>query len=240
MAYSQNGFKAADYRLMARYTVPGSKVWVVIRKGDVSVVLLELMRRFNKDVQPLRQIDIGGYNPRSVIGGRSLSNHASGTAVDLRWRDHPLGVRNTFTDKQEREIRKILSYMDGVVRWGGNYQGRKDEMHFEINASLARVSDLADKIRHDKLQPSSRPVPPVTMPRVLHKGVTNNEEVKYLQRNMNDIFPAYRSTPLTVDGDYGPKTESAVKEFQLRTGLKVDGMVGVKTRAMLKRYHVLP
>ena len=34
---------------------------------------------------------------------------------------------------------------------------------------------------------------------------------------------------LKIDGDFGPATDYAVKEFQIRKNLKVDGIVGKKT-----------
>ena len=36
---------------------------------------------------------------------------------------------------------------------------------------------------------------------------------------------------ITVDGDFGPKTETAVKDYQTQNGLKPDGIVGSKTWA---------
>ncbi len=35
--------------------------------------------------------------------------------------------------------------------------------------------------------------------------------------------------PVAIDGDYGPATESAVRQFQEKKGLNIDGMVFVKT-----------
>lgn len=54
--------------------------------------------------------------------------------------------------------------------------------------------------------------------KILKKG-DKGEEVKTLQRLLK----------VTVDGDFGPKTEAAVKQFQKEKGLDVDGIVGPKT-----------
>lgn len=39
-----------------------------------------------------------------------------------------------------------------------------------------------------------------------------------------------------VDGDIGPKTKQAIRDFQYKNGLKVDGKVGPKTWARLAQY----
>lgn len=236
MYYSQNGYLAKDASLIASYTVAGTNVRVNLRRGDVSVVLLYLMAQFDKHVQPLRQKDTGGYNPRSIIGAgsRKVSNHASGTAVDLRWNDHPLGAYGTFSNSQVKAIRTILKSLDGVVRWGHDYSGRKDEMHFEINAPLCKVTAVADKIRNGGKKPAeSKPVSVSTVD--LKKG-SRGPVVKHLQNRLNHVFPAY--SRLQEDGDYGPKTEAVIKEFQRRTRLQADGVVGPRTKAVLKRYGI--
>jgi peptidoglycan hydrolase-like protein with peptidoglycan-binding domain len=46
---------------------------------------------------------------------------------------------------------------------------------------------------------------------------------------------------VTVDSDFGPETESAVRASQRRTpGLKVDGIVGPLTAATLRLQVLLP
>ncbi|MFD9729446.1 peptidoglycan-binding protein [Streptomyces sp. NPDC059072] len=60
----------------------------------------------------------------------------------------------------------------------------------------------------------------------LAKKGSVSEGIKNIQRILNDLgwTPA-----LVVDGNFGPKTESAVKWFQWTNGLVADGIVGNKT-----------
>lgn len=61
------------------------------------------------------------------------------------------------------------------------------------------------------------------------KGDTGTQ-VKYLQKFLN----WYGDYGLTVDGDFGAKTDVAVEKFQKATGLKVDGLFGSKCLAKAK------
>lgn len=239
MAYSQNGYAAQNARLIAQYTVPGTSIKANLRKGDVSVVLLYLMGRYHREVEPLRAKDTGSYNPRSIIGGRTLSNHASGTAVDLRWNDHGLGRRGTFSNAQVTSIQRILTDLNGIVRWGGNYKGRADEMHFEIIGNPAQVKAVADKIRagtllHSK-PPTKKPQPKPNDAGTLEKG-DSGATVKQLQRDLNRVFRSY--SKLAPDGKFGPATERVVKEFQRRVNIEDDGVVGPTTKRKLRVYGI--
>lgn len=59
----------------------------------------------------------------------------------------------------------------------------------------------------------------------------SGEEVQNTQAAINAIS---KST-LKEDGEFGPKTDRAVKKFQQVAGLTVDGIVGPKTAASLRR-----
>lgn len=143
MAVSQNGWpasaKVGDF-------VPFAWVTGRVRPGDTYTVLNYLARRFNAEVEGIEAWQSWGWNYRDVRGAASLSNHASGTAVDFNATRHPLSRRGTFSPSQVAAIRRILAALNGVVRWGGDYTGRADEMHFEINASSARVAAVARAI----------------------------------------------------------------------------------------------
>jgi hypothetical protein len=73
-----------------------------------------------------------------------LSNHASGTAVDLNARLHPLGKRGTFPAEKVPMIR-ALAKKYGLF-WGGDYKNRADEQHFEINVKPKRVLKLIEAL----------------------------------------------------------------------------------------------
>lgn len=151
MATSQNGWTvlrfSGDPRMRDFPWVSGK-----VRRGNVYTVMDYLARRFDDAVEEIHEWKSWGYAYRAIRGQSSgYSNHASATAVDFNAPDHWLGLRGTFTSAQVGEIRKILGELDGVVRWGGDYQNRADEMHFEINADAAAVRRVARKIRNGEV-----------------------------------------------------------------------------------------
>lgn len=145
---SQNGWHV--------YTSPptGRSKWITGRTapGDVNVILEYLAERFDSEVESVRQDWSWGWAFRAIRGQTSgFSNHASGTAIDLNAPAHPLGKAGTFSGRQREAIHTILHDLDGTVRWGGDYSGRKDEMHFEIDAGEAKVRAIADRIRRGQI-----------------------------------------------------------------------------------------
>lgn len=72
--------------------------------------------------------------------------------------------------------------------------------------------------------PSGGPTTPVTRPQI-RRGSTG-EHVTYFQQRLTAL--GYR---LTIDGIFGPGTESAARSFQRANGLTADGIVGPLTWA---------
>jgi D-alanyl-D-alanine carboxypeptidase len=143
MPVSQNGYSANDRSVIRSARIDGTDVTVAVRTGAAGDLLLHLAERWHRDVEALRGsdgvLDCWGYAERMIRGSTTtLSNHASGTALDLRARTHPLGRSGTYTAVQVAAIRRILADCRGAVRWGGDYHGRKDEMHVEVVADEAR------------------------------------------------------------------------------------------------------
>lgn len=162
MATSANGWSANDRSVIASYTVPGTTLRIALRKGDCSVILLEYLRRYHIEVESLYHDpqDLWGYAERTIRGSSStLSNHASGTAVDARAVKHGLGMTGTFTRDQEEALDRLLADFRGVLRHGKDFVGRKDPMHCEVVGSRTQVKALAEDIRRGQGRPSIPTIP---------------------------------------------------------------------------------
>lgn len=155
MSTSQNGWLAlaSDSPLLYTWNLPGSETRLRLRNGSAGFLLVHNLVFFDRRVEGIDDnyndgdLDDWGYAFRSVRGySTTLSNHSSGTALDANATDHPLGVDGTFSVDQERLIRRRLKRYDGAIRWGGDYHGRQDEMHFEIDASLPYCERVAREL----------------------------------------------------------------------------------------------
>ncbi|MGH3762821.1 M15 family metallopeptidase, partial [Actinophytocola sp.] len=148
---SQNGWPVNPPR--GTRTIPGTDTQVNVADGPGGDVLMHVLGQVHSRVENIDmnseagEHDDWGYAERNVRGGGDISNHASGTAVDVNATRHPLGARETFTPAQVQEIHTILGEVDDVVRWGGDYTGRRDEMHFEIVGTPEEVARVAERLR---------------------------------------------------------------------------------------------
>jgi hypothetical protein len=133
---SQNGWPASPNKALLN-VVP---LEVRVQRGMVSVPLRaevhgpfrRIIEFWDSAIEPVNPGDgPHGHAWRSIRGGDQLSNHASGTAIDLNSTRHPQYRQNTVTTSQARMIREMAKNLG--LRWGGDYRSDKvDEMHFEI------------------------------------------------------------------------------------------------------------
>lgn len=117
--------------------------------SDSAIILAHLALRFAERIErPSKTFDWWGWAYRDIRGSSQVSNHASATAVDLNATQHPLGDSGTFTAKQVKQIRRDLRKVyKGTIRWGGDYNGRKDEMHFEMQPDQRKAAKVAKRLR---------------------------------------------------------------------------------------------
>ena len=110
---------------------------------SVGPLLAAFASEFHTLIEPLDTgaLDDWGYCFRMVRGTTDkLSNHSSGTAIDLNASKHPLGKVGTFPGEKVPMIRALAKKYG--LKWGGDYKSRADEMHFEIEISPARAKAL--------------------------------------------------------------------------------------------------
>lgn len=159
-ATSQNGYSANDVTLTDVQLIPSTARKIRLRKGDAGFLLRRIGTFVDQHVENIDESvqDDWGYAERPIRGSSTeLSNHASGTALDLNATKHPLAVVGTWSAAERAAIHAHLKdYVDNgvnVIRWGDDYANRKDGMHFEIVGSPAAVARVAARLR-------GKPVPP--------------------------------------------------------------------------------
>lgn len=206
------------------FTVPGTTVKVVLR-ADVAPLLLEFARWWHENVEPIdtAPIDDWGYAARSVRASTSPSFHWAGIAMDINATRHPLGKVGTVPAAKRAAITAKAASLG--LRWGGNYTGRKDEMHAEVIVALARALELVAALQRPVTVPTypvtpgapSAPTAPTAWP-TIRRG-SKGSAVGTMQRFLG----------LVADGDFGAKTEAAVRHYQQMRGLAADGVAGPAT-----------
>lgn len=252
--YSENGWRMCDISECDTMLIPGTSLRLPFRSGAANDIMRAWLSWFNHNVESLNNpgrgfTDEGSFTNSNDVGN---SNHNSGTAADLNWSEHNFRVSysgfNSVEIAKTRQGLSLFTYKgQQVVWWGQDWNSPKDPMHFQLNLSESNSinREFADKLLDGYLGIySGTPSNPVVVVPVdygddtdLQYGSTGNA-VSVLQNGMNHLFPRYKAMPLVVDGDFGPNTAAAVKEFQSRSGLDVDGVVGPATKAELKKYGI--
>jgi hypothetical protein len=146
---SHNGWKASkDAAEIHIISVPivGTKLKVRCAKA-VAPLVAGFCKEFHDLIEPIDggALDDWGYCFRMVRGATDkLSNHSSGTAIDLNATKHPLGKKGTFPSEKVPMLR-ALAKKYGMM-WGGDFRHRSDEMHFEISITPAKAAELIERL----------------------------------------------------------------------------------------------
>ena len=147
---SQNGWiasKDASEIQIVSIPIKGTTVKVRCAKA-VAPLIAGFCSEFHELIEPIDEgsLDDWGFNFRMVRNSTDqLSNHSSGTAVDLNATQHPLGKSGTFPSEKVPMIR-ALAKKYGMM-WGGDFRRRPDEMHFEILGGASKVEALIGSMK---------------------------------------------------------------------------------------------
>ena len=113
-----------------------------------------------------------GYSCRCISGSNNPSNHSWGLAVDIN------APSNPYTSPLVTDMPGWMPdlWNEYGFRWGGDYSGSKDAMHYEFMESVQAAADYTAKARACGLGGGSAPpspeIPPlegVTMPLIVKR-----------------------------------------------------------------------
>lgn len=80
-----------------------------------------------KKVDKTGASDFGGcFNIRNIAGSNNWSNHSWACAIDLSPASNGFNMKSTLSNIV------VAAFKRQGARWGGDYKGRKDPMHFEF------------------------------------------------------------------------------------------------------------
>ena len=149
METSYNGYAASkdpkEIRIKS-YLVKGTDRKLKCAES-VGPLLAAFAAEFHELIEPIDEgtFDDWGYCYRMVRGDATkLSNHSSGTAIDLNATKHPLGKYDTFAAEKVPMIRALAKKYG--LKWGGDFKSRPDDMHFEVNVTPAKAKELINKL----------------------------------------------------------------------------------------------
>lgn len=183
--------------------------------------LLESLREALRGIYPNATLTItrhGGYRPTELnkaVGGAAGSQHRYGRAVDFRVQYNgkkvPAADLAVFTEHHMAEH----GFKGGV----GMYHATDDYIHVDVRGKNVAWYDSY----------SSAGCPGQGGRPCVYKKGTKGAGVVLIQQKLR----ALGYDVGTVDGKYGTKTASAVKDFQQKSGLKADGIYGKATNQAL-------
>lgn len=252
METSYNGWtaspRAADFGGITPLIYKGESFAPGVRSGDVHTVFSWLVLDLDAHVEPVyapgfHAADDWGYSYRQNRNANNLSCHASGTAIDYNATRHPNGKRNTFSPQQIATIRNLLKVnYRSLIRWGGDFTGTPDEMHFEVIGTPGQVATLVRDVvafgGAGGLVPNgpvaNLPAPnPDPAPWLMLPAVRSRPESFQRWYNAYPFKPALLPIIRPIANNFGPQSEAALKKVQARYGLVPDAIDGPLTKKLL-------
>jgi hypothetical protein len=189
-----------------------------ILHGPVAAIAVWQMRRYAATVEPIKTPGCWGWYVKKIEGSHEYSNHSSATAWDINAPAHPMGTAaaHSFSSSQIANCRAIVDASSEVLRWGGDYKGRPDPMHWEIDKTPGAAAALAAKIAG----------------RLADLAIGDvGENVAIMQTACNKVPST--GPAIAHDGVFGHATEAKLLHVQSHFGITADGVCGPVTRAHL-------
>lgn len=218
--------------------------------GDVHQVFSWLIADLDALVEPVwkpgwHAQDDWGWAFRQNRNANNLSCHASGTAIDYNATRHGNGVPTlkSWTAAQAARIRNLLKVnYRGLIRWGGDFTGTPDSMHFEIIGTPGQLRTLVRDVLAfggagqlpPKLPVGTLPRPnPNPQPWLMLRAVRSRPMDFQRWYNVYPFSPPLLPVISPIANNFGPQSVEALKKVQKRYGLVADGIDGPLTKKLL-------
>lgn len=232
-----NGFTVLPYgsAKLGTFAIGNTGVKLSLRR-ELAPLAVRFCVLFNAEVERLHPGWCWGHSPRRIGGTNVWSQHAMGGAWDLNAPLHPMGKHNTFSPGERKRIHELLDdefRFKGVrlIRWGADYTGRKDDMHFEVIAPratvLRAVAALQAPAKPRPKPPAGRHEPGSRLLQAANPDMTG-DDVRYVQKW---IGPEHCGP---ADGVLGDRSVRGIRWYQQYRGIKADGVVGRVTWAHMR------
>lgn len=144
-AFTENGWPSCGPDQLDRTPVPGTAGLVIpLQQGIPATIMRAFAADLNAYIESLNNsrgyTDEGGWTPTNSV---ATSNHLGGTAMDLNWSDHPMGIAldgwhgsDLIPGEQEPAVRELLAFYTykgiQLIWWGNDWDSPKDSMHFQM------------------------------------------------------------------------------------------------------------
>jgi len=167
-----------------------------------------------------------GYSCRAISGSNNPSNHSWGLAVDIN------APSNPYTSPLVTDMPGWMPDLwNGYgFRWGGDYSGSKDAMHYEFMESVSAAASYTSQARSDGLGGggSTGPTPPTPEP-----GEDDDMPRSIITIYDGNMKPTGQALdgPTGVIGLYNPDEASAVAAV-------IDGD-GMANQAQIDAYNAV-
>lgn len=170
----------------------------------LTAALNEIWEHYGKSQAKIDALGIskyaGAYNPRFIRGSNTKwSNHAYGAAIDLNAEDNGFGAGHGNIPQPV-----IDAFKRQGARWGGDYHGRTDPMHFEFCDAGAAPVGIADVplVDSDDVPESNFRDEPVTTP------TTASGTAATVARVVGGTVAAGTATSQVISAVTGPISEN--------------------------------
>jgi hypothetical protein len=143
----------------------------------------------------------GAYNPRLVRGSKTRwSNHAYGAGIDLFASKNGMG---SGQGKMPKPV--VAAFKSEGARWGGDYRGRTDPMHFEFVDSGEPTRSFEQWLSHYGVK---------EQPALVSKKAPHSKEGLLIETTQQRLYDLGYPEVGVIDGKWGGKTSGAIAAFK--------------------------